>query len=332
VWQPLKSVTEARHSLLLVLLAIGPILLGVALVGGWALAGRSLAPVVQVTDAAAAISVSDLSRRVPVSPAPDELSRLAATFNAMIERLHSAVERERRFTADASHELRAPLAVIRAETTLALDRPRDPGEYRRSLAMIDEQAGEIEELIAELLFLARAESATHQQMETVPLSRIATEAAEQCRLQLEQANVRADVKVPDELLVSAASPLLTRAIGNLIHNAAKVSAAGDVVLVCGRREEGRVVLSIEDHGPGIPEEHLGHIFEPFYQISPSRTPGESHGLGLAICQSIISLHGGRVRASSTPGQGARFEIDLPAPSSVEGQGAQQAAPGRAAGR
>jgi signal transduction histidine kinase len=314
VWQPRESVDKARESLLLVILTIGPALLVAAGLGGWALAGRALAPVVGVTEAASAISGSDLSRRVEVGPAQDELSQLATTFNAMIDRLQAAVERERRFTADASHELRAPLAVIRAEATLALDRPRSAAEYQQALTIIDEQAEATQELIAELLSLARAGSEQEGQRRVVPLAEVVMAAVEQCRLLQEQRGVRVDVRVAQDLWVNASLPLLARAVRNVVDNAIRVSEAGGTVRIPGWREGERVVLTVEDSGPGIDLEHQEHIFEPFYQVSAARTPGESHGLGLAICERIVQAHGGRVRVNSTPGAGACFQLDLPAAS------------------
>jgi signal transduction histidine kinase len=314
VWQPRESADRARQSLLLVILTIGPALLAVAGLGGWALAGRALAPVVRVTEAASVISGSDLSRRVDVGPTQDELSRLAATFNAMIDRLQSAVERERRFTADASHELRAPLAVIRAEATLALDRPRSPDEYQRALALIDDQAEATQELITELLSLARADSGPDGERQTVPFDRVVAAAVEQCRLLQEQGGVRIDARLAEDLLVKASMPLLTRAIRNIVDNAIRVSRPGDAIGIRTWREGERVVMTVEDGGPGIPPEHQEHVFDPFYQVSMARTPGESHGLGLAICKRIVEAHGGHVHVSSMPGAGACFRIDLPAAS------------------
>jgi heavy metal sensor kinase len=311
VWQSLESVDDARHSLLWVLLAAGPLLLLAASIGGFLLARRSLEPVTHVTHTASAISTADLAARVPVSPARDELSELAATFNDMLDRLQSGVQRERRFAADASHELRSPLAVIRAEATLALDRPRGDEEYRRVLQVIDEQAAAMEDLVGGLLLLARAETLRSQEHEPVPVERIAAAAISLSEPVMDTTGVTVDSQIEPGLLVEGSSALLTRALRNLIDNAVKVSPPGGTVRLLARRERDELILDVEDAGTGISEQDQQHLFEPFFQVSAARTPGDSHGLGLAICRRIVTAHGGEVTVESTPGQGARFRITLP---------------------
>jgi signal transduction histidine kinase len=170
----------------------------------------------------------------------------------------------------------------------------------------------MEELIAELLLLARGEAVLLDRHETVPLAAIVDEAVDQCRLRLDERGVRALVDVPDNVRVDAAPQLLARALRNLVDNAAKVSPPGDNILICGRQENGHALVTVEDHGPGIAPEHQPHIFEPFYQVAAAHTPGESHGLGLAICRFIVAAHGGTVTLQSIPGQGTNFRIELPA--------------------
>lgn len=312
-WQSTRSIDAAQHSLLLVILGIGPCLLLIAAFGGFVLARRALAPVAQITHTASAISATDLSRHVQVGPARDELSELATTFNAMIDRLAAAVERERRFTADASHELRSPLAVIRAEATLALDRPRSAAEYRSALSAVDDQAAAMEELIAALLMLARLETLRELPREVLPVIELVNEAVEQARRSIDQPVVSLDCRIPEDLEIEGSRPLLSRAVRNIVENAIKASPPGGTIRIHAAREGNRVVLAIQDEGPGIDLDRQQRIFEPFYQVAPARTPGHSHGLGLAICRRIIAAHGGVVTVESTPGRGACFRIILPPP-------------------
>jgi signal transduction histidine kinase len=309
-WESLSTVDSAHDTLLLVILLAAPLLLAIAILGGLALARRALKPVAEITQVASGISVTDLHRRVPAGPARDELGELAGTFNSMIGRLEAAVQRERSFTADASHELRAPLAVIRAEATLALERPRGPEEYQRALATIDDEAADLEDLLAALLMLARVES-TPFEREPIALAAIAAEAVVQARQAVDRADVRIECEIGPDLFVAGSEPLLIRAVRNLVENALKVSPEGGSVCVRGRREGDAAVLTVTDQGPGIAPEHQERIFEPFYQVAPARTPGPSHGLGLAICRRIVEAHGGSVSVESVPGTGATFRIALP---------------------
>jgi signal transduction histidine kinase len=310
-WQSTKSADAAKHSLLVVLLAAGVAFLAVAGLGGLALARRALEPVAHLTQAASAISATDLRRRVQVGSARDELSELAATFNAMIDRLEAAVERERRFTADASHELRSPLAVIRAEATLALDHPRPASEYRQALATVDEQAAAMEDLSGALLMLARVEASPAVEGESVNVAYLVTSAIEQARPSVPGPDVTIDCQIPGDLAVAGSPPLLTRAVRTVIENAIKVSRAGDTIHMHAAQEGDQVALTIKDEGPGIDAGQQERIFEPFYQVTSARTPGDSHGLGLAICRRIVTAHGGNVAVESRPGQGACFRIVLP---------------------
>jgi signal transduction histidine kinase len=309
VWESQRAVNEARGSLLLIMLATGPALLLIAILGGFALASRALRPLTALTQTAAAISATDLSRRVPVGPARDELSDLATTFNAMIDRLEGAVRRERRFTADASHELRSPLSVIRAEATLALERPRSEEEYRRALQALDEQASGMEDLIAALLALARTESTPEGVGPCVVADLVAEAIAE---VLAGRQPTAIESAVPEDLVVRGSATLLVRALRNLIDNAARFSPSGGTVHVRAWAEGTLVVIEVGDEGPGIAPEHQERIFEPFYQIQAARTPGSSHGLGLSICRRVVEAYGGQVTLLPPGSTGAVFRIDLPA--------------------
>jgi signal transduction histidine kinase len=316
VWQPLGSVDAARRSLLLLMLATGPGLLLLTGIGGILLARRAFSPVAQITHTASRISATDLHRRVPVGRTQDELSELATTFNAMIERLEAAVQRERDFTADASHELRSPLAVILAETSLALEESLDAEDSRRAMGIIHEQATSMNEMIYALLTLTRVETiGAHR--EIVPLVEVVDRAVRQCALTAREREVDVTAGVAAGLFVHAEPALLIRAVRNVLDNAIKASPSGSAVDIQAHRDGSSIVLEIRDDGPGIGSDDLERIFEPFYQVEKARTPGDSHGLGLAICRRIVAAHGGEVTADSRIGEGACFRIILPAAGVVQ---------------
>lgn len=311
VWQGTGSIDAARQSLLLVMLACGPALLAVAALGGFSLAKRALQPVSMLTTAAGAISTSDLHRRVPVGTTRDELSALAATFNEMIARLEGGVQREKSFTAAASHELRAPLSVIRAEATLALESPCGYSECQAAFRTIDEQAVTAEELLAALLMLARLETGMSFPRQSVSLADLVDNAVAEARASIDGADVPIAIYVPSETVVEGSVPLLVHAIRNLVENAVRASPPGGRVEIRAGTSATETFLDIIDSGPGIPAEHRKQIFDAFYQVDPARTPGASHGLGLAICQRILAAHGGRVTVDSTHTPGACFRVSLP---------------------
>lgn len=321
-WQSLDSIAQARRSLLLLLLVTGPVLLLLAGLGGMMLARRALSPVTEITRTAAGISATGLHRRVPIGPAHDELSRLAETFNAMIERLETAVEREHRFTADASHELRSPLSVILAEASLALEEPLDAGAYRTALATIYDQASGMREMVSALLTLAREETLTSLSGSgngegVVSLANVVDRAVRQSRATAEERGVTVSTDVPSNLAVAGSDTLLLRAIRNLVDNALRASPVGGTVQILSRRDHDSVTLTVQDEGPGIPVDDLERVFEPFFQVNKARTPGDSHGLGLAICRRIVRAHGGEVTASTPPEGGARLVVTLPAATEID---------------
>ncbi len=311
LWSSVTSIEEARETLVRVLLAAGLTLVVLAGVGGLLLARRALRPVSLLTHTASAISATDLRRRVPIGVVRDELSELAGTFNAMIDRLEAAVERERSFTSSASHELRSPLAVIRAEATLALEQPRTAESYRDAMERVDYQASVLEDLLAALLILARLESAG-QQRDVVAVNDMVVAAVNTGRHAVDAPDVSVIQDIAPGVCVEGSAALLTRAIGNVVENALKVSTPGQTVDVRAEVSDEAVTVIVCDQGPGISAEHLERIFEPFYRICAARTPSTSHGLGLYICQRIVEAHGGCITVESSPGKGTCFQLRLPA--------------------
>ena len=289
----------AKIRLWLILVAAGGI--GIASAAGFVVARAALAPVRDLSETAERVrSTRDLSQRIRVAGS-DELSRLAATFNGMLESLDEAARQQRRLVQDASHELRTPLTSLRTNIELLATRDKDlpPDEREHLLRDVIEQLGEMTVLIAELTELARGEEQRH--------------AAEEVRLDLvaQDAIRRATRNHPEVPIVAKLDPTtvvgvrasLERAIGNLLDNAAKWSPAGSEIDVCLTDGE----LTVRDHGPGIAEADLPHVFERFYRATSARgMPGS--GLGLAIVRQVAEAHGGTVTAESAPGGGTLMRL------------------------
>jgi heavy metal sensor kinase len=306
----LHELDEVMGRLLLVMTALLPLGLIGAGVGGYALANRALAPVDQITRTAGAISERDLSRRLVVGT-PDELGRLAKTFNALLDRLQQAFERQRRFTADASHELRTPLSIIQALASQKLMRRRPPEEYEQTLRQIDEAAVHMATLVTHLLTLARADVG-HVSLEREPLD--LTELLEHVTAQVGEASGRAiPVRAPGPVRVVGDPMRLTELFLHLLENAVKYTPAAGSIEVHVSCHGGVAAVAVRDTGLGIPPEHLPHIFERFYRVDKARTRAEGGtGLGLAIGRWIAEAHGGSIRAESEPGRGTTITVTLPA--------------------
>lgn len=276
--------------------------------GGYWLAGRGLQPVDKITAAARRISAAALSTRLDYKGPPDEIGRLAATFDGMLARLEGAFRREQQFTADAAHELRTPLAAIRliAETTLA--RPRAAADYEKALVDITEEGGRLQRLVEDLLQLARHEGAALAS-EQLDLAALLNEAAAALRPVAETKGLRLDCAVGAGLLVKGEARALARLFMNIMDNAVKFTAQGGVKVAAVRRGA-MIEVGVVDSGIGIAAEHLPHVFERFYRTDAARSAG-GFGLGLAIAQAIAHAHAGTIEIDSRPGQGTRVTVRLP---------------------
>jgi signal transduction histidine kinase len=289
---------ETLNSLRDAFLIGGPLALLLASLAGYALAGAALRPIEAMRRRAAAVSTASLDERVPVPETNDEVSRLGETLNAMLARIESGVARERRFAADASHQLRTPLALLEAELELALARGRSPDELREALRSAAESTERLSRLVADLLLLARAEEGR------VPLKAEAVDVADL----LQQVAKRFDAEVEAEPLVVTADGLrLDQALTNMADNARR--HGGRRVTLVAQARNGTVELHVLDDGAGFPEEFLGRAFERFSRADPSAPDGS--GLGLAIVETIATAHGGAAHAANRPEGGADVWLALP---------------------
>jgi heavy metal sensor kinase len=312
VGQPMDSIVSALGALRRTLFLAGPLTLLLSAGGGLFLARRALKPVDRMIQTTREIEETDLARRIDVAT-NDELGRLAATLNAMLERLESAFHRQRQFTDDASHELRTPLSVIEAEASLALRRKRPADDYRDALAIVVEEARNMNRLIDQLLTLARADAGEEAlALESLDLSEIAEETIATMRPLAEEKDVTLIAGSMTSAAVNADRVHLKRLLANLIDNAIRYTAAGGSVTVSVAQDSESVTLTVDDTGIGIPAGHLPHIFERFYRVDKARSRAEGgSGLGLAICKQIAEEHGGSISVESDEGEGTRFAVRMP---------------------
>ncbi len=307
-----EDIDKSLAGLIRTLSIAGPFTLILAGAGGVFLAQRALKPVDKIARTAHQIGESDLSRRIPVQ-SRDELGRLASTLNQMIERLERAFKRQQQFTADASHELRSPLSVIQAESTLALNKERSPDEYKRSLEVISNESAHMAKVIDQLLMLARADSGRESlSFEEIDLGDLLASIAENTEILCKDKGIEFCSDLRDSILVSGDRAKLRELFLNLLDNAIRYSPDGGTISLTLRREEDMAVIDIADTGIGIPEKDIPHIFERFYRVDRARSREQAGaGLGLSICKYIAEVHGGRIEVKSELGKGSTFSVWLP---------------------
>jgi two-component system, OmpR family, sensor kinase len=282
-----------------------------AAVVGWWLCKRALLPVTRMAKAAGSMSMADRDHRLPIPGTGDELDLLAGSFNGLLDRLHQEFERQKRFTGDASHQLRTPLAALLGQLEVAGRRERTVEEYRRVLDEAHCEAVRLRQIVESLLFMARAESeAGSPELEPIELSLWIRERLAH-RLEGTRADdIRERLTTEPPAWVHGQPQLLGQLLGNLLDNACKYSAPGTPITVEVGREGGCVTLAVQDEGVGLNAEDLPHVFEPFYRSSKARRrPGV--GLGLAVAERIAHVFGGSMRVESSPGRGSRFILRLP---------------------
>ena len=302
------ALARLRRQLLLGL----PLMLLLAAVGGAFLAGRALSPIDHMATAAERITGSDLSGRMGTQRS-EELTRLAAAFDRMLERLDKAFQRERRFVSDVSHELRTPLTALRGRIEVTLTRPRSRPEYEDTLRGLEIEVARLTRLSEDLLLLARFDrGALPPRKEQVDLSLLLASVADQVRpLALQRSQVLVEAIEPG-LSLRADADQLIRLFLNLLDNAVKFTDDGGQLGLTGRRDGAAIAVAVSDTGTGIGPEHLDNIYERFYRADDSRARATGgHGLGLAIASEIARAHGGTLSASSPPGEGSTFIVTLP---------------------
>jgi heavy metal sensor kinase len=313
IGRPTEDIKQALDRLLHTLMIAVPLTMVAAGGGGVFLARRVLRPVDEMTQKARSIEEHDLSQRIEVKT-KDELGRLAFTLNEMIERLEKAFRRQKQFTNDASHELRAPLAIIEAESTLTLHKNRTKNDYRESLKAISQEAQRMSRIVDQLLALARADSGEEKlSLRRVNVSHLVAKSSSDVEMLCRDKGLTYQLGQMENLVVKGDRAKLRQLLLNILGNAIRYTPRGGKISVSVQREGGAAVVSVSDTGIGIPAEDLPRIFDRFYQVDKarSRIDGGGSGLGLAISKNIAEAHGGRIEVQSEVGKGSIFSIFLP---------------------
>lgn len=306
---PLQNVSATMRVLRNLLYTTIPFVVFIALFGGYWISGRALAPVDEITKAARSISEHNLSSRLPVPRTADELQRLSETWNDVLARLETAITRIRRFTADASHELRTPVALIRTTAELALRHDRDSDSYKQTLREIRDYTEQMTQLIESLLALARLDATKGDLTLAVrDLNEIVSEVADEMQTLADVRGVKWKVGIletPAPARVNSEG--LHRLLVAVADNALKFTPAGAKAGIILSEKADGYVISVHDAGPGIRQDEISHIFERFYRGTADRS-GSGSGLGLSIAQELAQAHGTSIQVESSPGSGSTFFV------------------------
>jgi heavy metal sensor kinase len=309
VAQSREGMEDSLHRLLSALLLGGPLLVLLAALGGFFLAGRTLAPIDHITRTARRICAEDLGARLNLPATNDEVGRLAATFDEMLERLEEAFRRERRFTADASHELRTPLAAMQVILSVVRERPRSAADYEQALGDISDEVDRLRALSEDLLLLARGDTRRIVEREQVNLPELLRDVTDSLRPLAEAKGVALACSAADGLVLQGDRDALIRLFVNLLDNAVKFTERGSIEVSAQADGKG-ILATVSDTGIGIPAEHLPHVCERFYRADKSRSE-RGTGLGLSIAREIALSHGGTLELTSTLGKGTTAVVRLP---------------------
>jgi heavy metal sensor kinase len=310
---PMDEVQADLRKWLVVLGTLLPAVLLLALAGGSLLVKRALLPVDRIASSAERISSENLAERLPVPQTADELERLSLALNHMIERLEQAFQHSRRFVADASHELRTPLTVLRGELESVVQQPHLNAEWRERLGSALEEVLRLSNIVEGLFAISRLDAGeAAAEWAQFDLAELASSTADQMALLAEDKHIRVQCAASKEVWVRGDRARLKQVVVNLLDNAIKYTPEGGSVTLTVSSQNSHACLEVADNGIGIPAAALPRVFERFFRVDKARSrEAGGAGLGLSIAQSIVTAHHGQIQASSAPGQGSRFRMELP---------------------
>ena len=327
VFHSLKEQNTLKSRIAAIFLIGVPLSLLMAGFGGYFLARKSLAPMVEMSRQAAAISAQNLSERISIKNKHDELGDLARVFNELLARLDAAFEQQRRFMADASHELRTPLAIVRGEAEVSLSRrDRQTDDYRESLNVVHDESKRLTSIVEDLFTLARADAGQFRvNLAPVYLDEIVGEAIRSMRVLANQKNIGLSLKADAEMPFNGDESLLRRLFLNILDNAVKYTPNGGRISVACMSVGTHYHITVTDDGIGIPGGEQSNIFDRFYRVDKARsragdTEATGAGLGLSIAKWIAEIHGGDIKLVSSNNDGSVFLIEFSIDSGEDGLG------------
>lgn len=293
---------------------LGAISIVISAVAGYYMAKRALEPIQEITSTARGVAAGDLSRRLKSESQDKEIRVLVRVLNKMFADLEASFQGQKRFTADASHELRLPLTILKGEIEVALRHPRSEKEYQQILRQQLGTINRIQHIVNDLLTLARADAGQLEMVQSpVDLSLLLQEVGQQHLILFDSQNVKLNMEIEDDLEIMGESSQIERTVMNLLSNAFKHAPEHSTINLSGKAVDGSAIITISDEGAGIAEAQQEHLFERFFRADDARCrkEGEGAGLGLAICKRIVDAHGGDIWVVSQPGEGAAFMIRIP---------------------
>ena len=312
VGAPLQESTAALNALFYILIFGIPLAVILASGVGWFLAKKALSPVDMVTGLARKIEAGSLNERLDVSGPKDELGRLAKTFNDMIARLELSFKQMKQFTADASHELKTPLTVLKGEMEIALKTEKTVEGFREVIKSSLEEIDRMSALVKSLLNLAKLDSRVRLPNDNIKLDGIVEERFNQTLPMAKDKGIDMVMAKKESVIIMGDKIGIGQLLFNLIYNAIKYTSKDGRIEISLEQSDNWAIIKVIDTGIGIAEEDLPHIFDRFYRVDKARTTGAGGvGLGLSICKEIAEAHGGKIEVESEAGKGSVFKVYLP---------------------